>query len=142
MAKVRRLIPPIDTLRDAGKLTDDQHRALTYYRDQADMANRSPIKDSLNKTVGGGSEFGLSAAVVSALLTVARIEKDMGSVRDIARAIAVDDMSLTAWCVKRHGGRERYDGKGRFVAVVPIREEACMKQALLELRYAAGTIVR
>ncbi|MDR6850344.1 hypothetical protein [Sphingomonas sp. BE137] len=142
MAKVRRLVPPIDSLLAAGKLTEDEHRALAYYRDQADTANKSPIKDSLNKSVSGSDGHGLGAAVVSAILATSRIERDMGQLSDIARAVAVDDMSIAQWCIRKHGGRERYDGKGRFVCVVPLREVEVTKIAVMELRMAAHRIVR
>lgn len=142
MAKVRCIVPPIDRLLSIGKLTEDEHRALTYYRDQADTANKSPIKDSLNKTVSGGGEHGLSAAVVSAMLATARMERDMGQLSDIARAVAVDDMTISQWCIRKHGSRERYDGKGRFVCYVPLREVEVTKIAVMELRMAAHRIVR
>lgn len=142
MAKVRRLVPPIDTLLANGRITEEEHRALTYYRDQADMANRSPLKDSLNKSVSGGDGEHLSAAVTSAMLATSRIERDMGQLSDIARAVAVEDLSLNQWCIRKHGGRERYDGKGRFICMVPIREVANVKIAMMELRMAAHRIVR
>ena len=142
MAKVRRLVPPIDTLLANDKITEDEHRALTYYRDQADMANLSPLKDSLNKSVSGGGGQGLSAAVTSAILATARIERDMGQLSDIARAVAVDDLSLNQWCIRKHGGRERYDSKGRFVCIVPVREVKNVKIATMELRMAAHRITR
>ena len=141
MGNARRFVPAIDTLRKAGKLTDDEHAALGFYRNQVDTSERSPIKDSLNKDRGGGEQW-MSAAVVSALLAVARIERDLGSLRDIARAVAVDDLSLSEWCVQRHGGRERYDCKGKFVAVVPVGEARCLAEALQDLRMAAHRIVR
>jgi hypothetical protein len=49
---------------------------------------------------------------------------------------------LSEWCIARHGGRERYDGSGRFVAMVPCAEKRVMAEALLDLKYVAGTIVR
>jgi hypothetical protein len=142
MAKVRRLVPPIDTLLANGKITEDEHRALTYYRDQADMANRSPIKDSLNRTVSAAEGQGLSAALTSAIFATARIEREMGQLSEIARAVAVDDLSIAQWCILKHGGRERYDGNGRFVCIVPLREVKSVKIAILELRMAAHRIVR
>ena len=141
MAKVRRLVPPIDTLHSVGKITDDEHRSLTFYRDQVDTANKSPIKDSLNKSVGTDGQ-GLSAAVVSAMLATSRIERDMGQLSDIARAVAVDDMTIAQWCRHKHGERERYDGKGRFVCMVPRREVEVTRMAIMELRMAAHRIVR
>ena len=134
-----RKVPVIDTMRDRGQLTDSEHRALTHYRDQAHLAERSPIKSCLDQRVGGG-DIELPAAIVSAMLATGRIERDLGSLLQIARSVAVDDISLTQWCVDRHGGRERYDRRGRFVAIVPVGERKVMELALLDLRMAARRI--
>ena len=142
MAKVRRLVPPIDTLLATDRITRDEHAALSHYREQAHIAERSPVKDSLDKSVRGSSDFVLSAAVISALLTTSRMERDMGSIADIARFVAVDDRSINEWCRLRYGERERYDSKGRFVCMVPLREVQSIKLAVLELRMAARRIVR
>lgn len=133
-------VPVIDTMRDRGMLSDEHHRRLNHYRSQCDMAERSPIKSALDFSVRGSGGFELSAAVTSAIIAMAQIERDMGSVRDIARSIVVDDVSLSQWCITKHGGRERYDGKGRFVAMVPNCEKRVMGIALLELRMAAARI--
>jgi hypothetical protein len=136
-----RRVPAIDTLLERGKISDMEHASLAFYRNQVDTSEASPIKDSLNKGVGGG-EQPLAAAVVSALLATARIERDLGALVDIARAVAVDDMSLSQWCVRKHGGRERYDGKGKVVAIVPVAERQCIPIALMELKMAAHRITR
>ncbi len=141
MAKARRCRPPIDVLREVGSITEDEHIALSYYGDQCRMARRSPIKDSLNQERGSG-EHGMSAAVVSAILAEARIDRDLGSLRDIAHAVAVDEVSLSQWCITKYGGRERRNGAGKFIAMVPVGEVKAMKLALLELRHAAGRIVK
>lgn len=134
-------VPVIDTMRERGMLSEEHHRRLAHYRSQCDMAERSPIKSALDFSVRGSGGFELSAAVTSAIIAMARIERDMGSVRDIARAVAVDDTTLSKWCIAKHGGRERYDGKGKFIAMVPNCEKRVMGIALMELRYAAGMIV-
>lgn len=145
-----RRVPMIDTLKDAGKLTDAEYSALAYYRDQAiqaedDAARSSPL--AAERIMGGGGRSGGSTTPVTllstpALLETARIERDLGSLLDIARAVAVDDMSLTQWCIAKHGGRERYDGKGKFIAMVPRCERNAMGIAHLELKHAARRIVR
>jgi hypothetical protein len=135
-------IPTIDTMLARKQITNDEHGALAFYRNQVDTSEKSPVRDSLNFERGSGSGNTLSAAVVSAILATSRIERDMGQLRDVARAIAVDDMSLSAWCIHKHGGRERYDGDGRFIAVVPVREVQNMRIALLELKMASHRIVR
>lgn len=137
-----RSVPMIDTLRDIGKLSDDHHRRLTHYRDQNAVAESSLTKSCLDVRIAGGrGDMPLSASVLSAQLEAGRIERDLGSLRGIARSIAIDDWSLSRWCCERYGSRERYDGKGRFVAMVPLREKENMAMALMELRMAAGKIV-
>ena len=136
----RKLVPVIDTLRNQGILTDSEWDALNYYRDQASLADKSPTKSCIDNTPKGG--FGPGAAIMSAMLETGRIERDMGALWAIARAVAVDDVSLAQWCIDKHGGRERYDGKGRFVAVVPICEHRHMGIARIELKSAAHRITR
>lgn len=131
----------IDTMLTRGQLTDREYVALAYYRDQASLADRSPLKSCIDFSVTGG-DSAPSAALTSALLETARMERDMGSVWPIARAIAVDDQSITEWCIKQHGGRERYNGKGEFIAIVPVREKSVIGIALLELKMAARRIVK
>ncbi len=140
--KRMRRVPVIDTMLTRGELTDAEHRRLAHYRDQAVIAERSLTRSCLAERSGsGGGDASPSAAVVSAMIATGRIERDLGSLMDIARAVCVDDKSLSQWCIEKHGGRERYDGKGRFVAVVPVREVEVLRIARQQLRYAAGAIV-
>ena len=141
-----RRVPVIETMHARAMLSDSEYRRLAYYRDQALFAERSPVKSSLNIVIGAapgrpGSERGPSAAVASAQLTAGRIERELGSLADIARAVAVDDLSLSQWCVAKHGGRERCDASGDVIAIVPLSEKRVMEAAKLELRMAAARIV-
>jgi hypothetical protein len=135
----RRTVPMIETLKDAGKITADQYARFAYYRDQASIADRSPVKSGIDFSIGGNGH-GPGVAIMSAELETGRMERDMGQLWRIARAIAVNDYSLTRWCVQEYGGRERYDKDGRFIAMVPVREKASLALALLELRHAANRI--
>lgn len=141
MTKARRLKPPIDVLRDTFKLCVRRHAMLAWYAEQVAIGERSPLKDSLNQERYGG-DAEPSAAIVSALLNVGRIERDLGSLLPIARAIAIDEIDLNEWCIREHGGRERYDGKGRFICMVPNAESRVVPIALLELSMAADRIVK
>lgn len=136
-----RRVPVIDTLLTRGQINDSEYRALAHYRDQTALAERSPLKSCLDQRAGSKSDCELSAAVVSAILTTARIERDLGSLAPIARAVAVDDKSLSQWCVDRFGGRERLDPQGKCIAIVPVREKETMRMANMELRMAAHRIV-
>lgn len=139
---VYRRVPVIDQMLERGDILDREHKALAHYRDQAHLAERSPVKSCLDDSKSGGGSGGqtLSAAVTSAMLTTARIERDLGSLRDIARAVAVLDHSLSQWCIAKHGGRERYGKKGEFVAMVPVAEKKNMDIARQDLRQAAHRI--
>ena len=141
MTKARRLRPPIDILRDDHKLDDRRHAMLAWYAEQVAIGERSPLKDSLNQDRYGG-DAEPSAAIVSALMNVGRIERDLGSLLEITRAVAVHEITLGQWCINKHGCRERYDGKGRFICLVPIAEKRVLETALQDLRMAADRIVK
>jgi len=134
-------IAVIDTMLTRKQITDREYLVLDYYRQQASIADSSPVKSCIDFSVTGG-DMGASAAITSAILETARIERDLGSLRQLARAVAVNDISLTEYCIEKHGGRERYDGKGRFVAMVPVNEKSVIGLALLELKMAARRIVK
>lgn len=134
-------IPVIETMHKRKQITEAEFAALGYYRDQAGLSEKSPVRSCLNREASGGSGR-VSVAVKSAILETARIERELGSLRAIARAVAVDDTSLSDWCISQNGGRERYNGNGDFIAVVPIAESRVMKTALLDLKMAARRIYR
>lgn len=138
----RKIVPAIETLHKRGLIDSREYEALAYYRDQASLAEQSPVRSCCDTSPRGGSDHGPGVAILSAMLETGRIERDLGQLLDIARAVAVDDMSLSQWCIAKHGGRERYDGKGRFVAIVPICEKRHMDMARLDLRMAARRIIR
>lgn len=146
----RRIKPMIDILRDRGVLSASQHEMLDYYREQANLAEVSPVRSCCDDTVRGGSGNGPGAAITSAKLEVARMERqlaeyspgDAQAMADVLRAVARDDMSLSAYCIAKYGGRERYDARGRFVAMVPNKEKRNMGIERINLLYAARVITR
>jgi hypothetical protein len=144
------LVPVIDELLEAHLITEREWMALAYYRDQAsraedDCAQEGTLAPS-RIMVGGGGGYGAKTPAIllgtPAILETARIERDMGPLRDIARAVAVDDWTLTRWCIEKHGGRERYNSKGQFIAMVPNNQSRAEQEARLELRFAAARIIR
>ena len=145
-----RMVPMIDTLLKAGTLTQAEHNALSHYRDQASRAEDdiaqegtlAPARIMGGHTAPCGGKIPAILLGTPAILETARIERDLGGLQPIARAVAVDDWTLTRWCIEQHGGRERYDGKGEFVAMVPNSERRVMGYARIELKMAARRIVR
>lgn len=146
----RRVTPVIDTLRRIGKLNQSEYDALAYYREQAhkaedDMAQSSPLAPAriMGGVVSGGGGGRIPVGVLlatPAICETARIERDLGALLGLARAIAVDDFTLTRWCIKQSGGIEKFR-KGEFVAMEP-RDSKAVALATMELRMAAHRIVR
>lgn len=139
----RKLVPVIDTLHNGGFLSEKEWEALNYYRDQASLAEKSPVRSCCDNSPRGG--HGPGVAIISALIETGRLERDMGQLMDIARAVAVDDMSLTQWCINKHGGREK-QRKGEPTIIVPRGNDSTVKRnmdiARMELRMAAHRIAR
>lgn len=132
--------PSIDTLLDRKILTDREYAALAHYSDQANLAERSPVRSCCDNSPRGDGR-GPGVAILSAQIETGRLERELGSLMDIARAIAVRDLSLADWCIEKWGGRERYNGKGEFVAIVPINEKRHMDLARVEIKMAARRIM-
>lgn len=144
-----RVVPVIDTLRDTGQISLSEYDALNHYRncahkaqdDEADAGTLAP-----ERIMGGGGRTIISGPLPAkwrhtpAIVETARIERELGALRDIARAVAVEDMSLTRWCIEKHGGREKIND-GNVIEILP-RGRKSIEFARLELRFAAGRIVR
>lgn len=153
MGMANRVVPVIDTLLRSQRITQAEYDALAHYRQQAhkaedDIAASSSLDPA--KIMGGGTSSPTGGSIPAvlmatpAILETARLERELGSLLDIARAVAVDDVTLTQWCIAKHGGRERMgtdgDGKSVVLAIVPKSEKNVMGVALMELRFAAGRI--
>ena len=98
----------IDTLRAEHKLTQRQFDGLGRYRDIAIADERSPVEDSVGKMMRGacGGAEGQSPFATRSALELARYERALGSLRNVARAIAVDDMTISAWAMSQNGALE------------------------------------
>lgn len=152
----KRVVPPIRLMYDRKSINAAQFDALAYYRQQSqqaqdDEAEVSPMHPAKAMGGAGGQTRGSSIPAsllrsTPAIIETSRIEAEVlryGQDKlDLLRFIARDDHTLTEWCIQRHGGRERYNDKGEFIALVPCAEKRVMAEALLSLKYVAGTIVR
>ena len=129
-----RRVPVIETLYAEHKLTSRQFNGLARYNDVAVAEESSPIEDSVGKLLrncvgggGDGSDFALRITI-----ELGRLERALGSLRDVARAIAVEDMTLSDWAMKRHGSHERI--RGNVVKFEP--SKAAFKEAWMDIRMA------
>lgn len=126
-----RIVPVIVRLHEQGVLNDREFEALAYYRDQASLADKSPVRSSCDFSVRGGS--GPGVAIISAAIETGRMERNMGPLWSLCRSVAVDDVTLERWAMWEWGSVKGSDPPA------PCPEKVSM--AALELKYAAGGIV-
>ncbi len=123
--------PVIDTLRDEHKLTQRQYDGLSRYRVVALAAERSELKSCIDFSVRGNGEdrrhFGLRMNI-----ELGRMEQDLRGLLHIARAVALDDETLTSWAVRQSGGKEVFT-RG-VVSIEPSID--AHNQALVDIRMA------
>ena len=132
---------PIERLRASNHLIQDQYEILQVYADQSRLAEKSPMRDSCDFTIRGNGGGEPSPAIISARLATHEMEAKAGALVSILQAIVRDERSISDYCIERYGGRERYDHKGRFVAIVPRREKVVIADARRELRAVANRLL-
>ena len=130
-----RRVPVIDTLRAEHKLTQRQYDGLSRYRTVAVDADRSPIPSCIDFSVRGSGE-GLPHFGVRINIELGRLEGELHNLVHIARAVAVEDETLSAWAVRHSGGKERL--RGAVVAIEPSAK--AYKRAWMDLRFAGDLL--
>ncbi len=141
VAPIKR-IPVIVTLASQGKITQRQYLALNRYREIATACDRSPVKDSVGKMMEarGGSGAGLPPSALRNDLELGWLERELGSLRAIARAIAVDDLTPSQWAMQQSGSIERTRGIiPKIVTWFEPRRKA-LSIAMAEIRYAGDAL--
>lgn len=142
-----RVVPVIETMLKQGHLTQAEYDALNHYREQAHKAEDDCARSGTlapERMMGGdrgpcGSQIPVGVLLATpAIIECARLERELGSLLDIARAVAVDDVTLTRWAIKVSGGVE-VRREGRVTEMKP-RDPRAMDMARMELRFAAGRI--
>lgn len=142
LGKAFRRKPMIDVLYGQGLFSSDEYKALKHYRHHADLADRSPLKDSLANLmrISSGSGNGPTVNTLNAIRVRDDIERAVGSLVDILRAVVVDDLSLSQWCIARGHSAEkcRERKRGRVCAIEA--SEGALRIAQLEMKIAAGRV--
>jgi len=138
-----RIVPTIDTLRNRNRITEEEWKALGHYADQKCIADGSPLKDSIGRLLSpsGGDGGYLPAAVVSARLRVAYLERELGQLRTIAEAIAYENITLTEWVCRQGEGRIKCEVIDGVKVCKPYADSRFYEYALLELRFAARRLM-
>lgn len=138
-----RRIPVIDTMVQSGKLTARQFNGLARYRDVAIADERSEIEDSVGKMMRGavgGGEGGYSPSMVRNAIELGRLEQALGPLRDIARAVAVNDTTVSQWAIEKWGSIEGRSVKGKTVTTFLAPKPGAQEQALAEVRAAGDAL--
>lgn len=142
LGKTLRRKPMIEVLFGQGLFSKEEYKALKHYRHHADIADRSPLKDSIANLlrISGGAGHGPTINTLNAIRVRDDVERASGSLVGILRAVVVDDMSLSQWCISRgHSAEKCRDRKqGRVCAIEAT--EAALRIAQLEIKMAAARV--
>lgn len=140
IGKAYRRKPMIEVLHAAGLFTDAELKALKHYRHHAELVERSPLRDSLAFGIPGRNGNGPTITHLNASFLVGQIERAVGSLTDILRAVAVDDSSLSQWAMKRSGSVEkRRQHRGQWRTTFEPKPYA-LAIAKLEMKIAAQRV--
>lgn len=133
--------PMIDILLSQRLLSFEEHRALRHYRHHADIADKSPVRDSLAIERFGGSGNGPGTEILNAQRVRDDCERAAGSLADILRAVVIYDQSLSQWAMERAGAIEECEMKqGKRVCRMKPRRNA-LAIAQLEIQVAAKRVM-
>lgn len=140
IGKAYRRKPIIETLHDMALFSDAEFKALKHYRHHADIADRSPVRDSLNMMRNGGSGSGPTIEMLNAVRVRDDIDRAVGSLIDIFHAVVVDDVSLSQWAIAKWGAVEKVrkgktiiEPKTGKVAIARLEIQIAAKRAEAEL---------
>jgi hypothetical protein len=136
VGKAYRRVRMVELLQKRGAFSAEDAAALKHYRHHADMIDRSPVRDSLNQHRGGNGA-GPAFSLLVAEQVVRDVERAAGSLRDVLRAVVVDDVSLAQWAIRQAGAIDDCRTiKGVRVCRIRPRKYA-LESAELEIRMAA-----
>lgn len=141
LGKAYRRTPMIDTLGRQGVFSDAELKALRHYRHHADIADRSPTRDSLDRQRHGGSGTGPTIELLNAVRVRDDCERAAGSLVDILRSIVVHDVSLSQWAIAKHGALEKRRERGNGKPVLSMEPKpGTVSIARLEIQMAAKRV--
>lgn len=105
----------LERLFQADVITPSEYGALLHYRNFADMADKSPVKDSLDRNMPQAASSGeLPAYILDARFKTGKYESAAGSLWQFLRDIVVNDMTLTRWVIENVRSYEAFE-KGRMI---------------------------
>ena len=137
-----RRIRQLEYLTRKGLFNEKEVAALYMYRHFADLVDKSLVQDSLAKQLPGRSGRGeIPPYILDADRMVGRYEAAAQTLKDILRAVIVEDKSLSQWAIERAGAIEDCEMKGgvRVCRLKPRQKALAIAQ--LELKMAAGRVL-
>ena len=128
----------LEQLSAQGLFTARQAKALANYRAAADMADRSPLRDSLAMMEPrGGTGDGPGLAVLRATQMARDVERASGSLSGLLRAVIVDDISLNDYAMVNYGKRQNCQTVGDKTVCYDRPTDKAMEFARLDMRMLA-----
>jgi hypothetical protein len=141
--KATQIVPPIDTMRKQGRLTGEEHAALSRYAELKAQSHRSPVMDSITRLghISGNNGDGPSLRQLCAVDTVDYMERDLGSLRHIVNAIADESITLTEWLSRQGRTRIKCETKRGTKVCKVYADKRWLDTALMELKMGARRIM-
>ena len=134
-----RRTPMIETLGKQGVFSTSELKALRHYRHHADIADRSPTRDSLNQQRGGNGT-GPTIEMLNAVRVTADCERAAGSLVDILRAVVVYDRSLSQWAMEHGGAIEECETRKGKEVCRPKPRDSALRLAKQDIQMAAKRV--
>lgn len=137
-----KVIPPIDTLYRAKKLTERQYKGLARYADVANASERSEIRSNIDFSVRGDGE-GLPHFGVRMTLELDRMDRALKHLREIAHAVCVKEQSVSQYAMDKGGSvmRERQTTGRKFVRWYEPKRMQLMI-AMIEIQSAGDVLAK
>jgi hypothetical protein len=136
-ARVRQL----EKLSKEGLFTVSQSKALYNYRHNADMADRSPITDSLGQFMPkAGKGDGPGISVLNAIDVVRDVESAAGPLASVLRLVIVDDNSLSSWAMVNYGKKQDCKTIGEKKVCYDRPTEKAMRLARRDVQIVASRV--
>jgi len=127
-------VAPIDSLRKRGTITEEQHKALSRFRDLWIACERPSPKSCLDMSPKGNGNGGPLPRKLAMQSELQELECCLDGLAHITRKVAGEDWSLSQWAIHISGCK----GSGEPVC---LPKTNALNNAIVDIRFAANRLI-